>query len=276
MFKLSGSIVLSIEDSVNDSILNILKKISSKYSIDIKELKSVAFSKEESKEEDIEELEISKPTSTNSSETKKSDKSVAQASSKCDKKVIDKKCAARKESGKNKGEPCDSKVSAESTTGNFCKKHLKLEQVSKIFKPDDLEDTKENSATHRASDKSVKTKKEENEFINTPKKEVQSLIEKRTKNLTVKKNKWGNYEHTTSKLVLDPVTKRVIGKQSDDGSIYALSTSDIELAKDIGLEYDLPKTIKTTESKKINVDSEDDDDIDEEELLEDDCSDDDE
>jgi hypothetical protein len=271
MFKLSSSSIAIIEESVNESILNILKKISSRYSIDLKELKNVAFNKEESKEEDIEELEISKPATKSSvaKESKKSD----------NKEVIQKKCAARKESGKNKGEPCESKVCAESTTGNFCKKHLKLEQVSKIFKPDDLEDTKEkkeNSATHRASDKSVKTKKEENEFINTPKKEVQSLIEKRTKNLTVKKNKWGNYEHTTSKLVLDPVTKRVIGKQSDDGSIYALSTSDIELAKDIGLEYDLPKTIKTTESKKINVDSEDDDDIDEEELLEDDCSEDDE
>ncbi len=239
MFKLSGSIVLSIEDSVNDSILNILKKISSKYSIDIKELKSVAFNKEESKEEDIEELEITKPAtkSSASKESKKSD----------NKEVIQKKCAARKESGKNKGEPCDSKVCAESTTGNFCKKHLKLEQVSKIFKPDDIEE-KEGNIKKEISDKKTQ-KKEENEFINTPKKEVQSLIEKRTKNLTVKKNKWGNYEHTTSKLVLDPVTKRVIGKQSDDGSIYALSTSDIELAKDIGLEYDLPKTIKTTESK---------------------------
>jgi len=266
MFKLASSSIASIEDSVNESILNILKRISSRYSIDLKELKSVAFNKEESKEEDIEELEITKPAtkSSASKESKKSD----------NKEVIQKKCAARKESGKNKGEPCDSKVCAESTTGNFCKKHLKLEQVSKIFKPDDIEE-KEGNIKKEISDKKTQ-KKEENEFINTPKKEVQSLIEKRTKNLTVKKNKWGNYEHTTSKLVLDPVTKRVIGKQSDDGSIYALSTSDIELAKDIGLEYDLPKTIKTTESKKINVDSEDDDDIDEEELLEDDCSDDDE
>lgn len=262
MFKLASSSIAIIEDSVNESILNILKKISSRYSIDLKELKSVAFNKEESKEEDIEELEITKPAtkSSASKESKKSD----------NKEVIQKKCAARKESGKNKGEPCESKVCAESTTGNFCKKHLKLEQVSKIFKPDDIEE-KEGNIKKEISNKKTQ-KKEENEFINTPKKEVQSLIEKRTKNLTVKKNKWGNYEHTTSKLVLDPVTKRVIGKQSDDGSIYALSTSDIELAKDIGLEYDLPKTIKTTESKKINVDSEDDDDIDEEELLEDDCS----
>ena len=274
MFKLASSSIAIIEDSVNESILNILKKISSRYSIDLKELKSVAFNKEESKEEDIEELEITKPAtkSSASKESKKSD----------NKEVIQKKCAARKESGKNKGEPCDSKVCAESTTGNFCKKHLKLEQVSKIFKPDDLEEKGESNIkkeiSAKAQERSDKKtqKKDENEFINTPKKEVQSLIEKRTKNLTVKKNKWGNYEHTTSKLVLDPVTKRVIGKQSDDGSIYALSTSDIELAKDIGLEYDLPKTIKTTESKKINVDSEDDDDIDEEELLEDDCSDDDE
>ena len=268
MFKLASSSIAFIEDSVNESILNILKRISSKYSIDLKELKSVAFSKEESTEEDIEELEISKPTNK-SSASKESKKT----SDKKKKEVIEKKCAARKESGKNKGEPCDSKVCAESTTGNFCKKHLKLEQVSKIFKPDDIEE-KEGNIKKEITKKTQK--KEENEFINTPKKEVQSLIEKRTKNLTVKKNKWGNYEHTTSKLVLDPVTKRVIGKQSDDGSIYALSTSDIELAKDIGLEYDLPKTIKTTESKKINVDSEDEDDIDEEELLEDDCSEDDE
>jgi hypothetical protein len=260
MFKLASSTISSIEDSINESILNILNRISTKYSIDLKELKSVAFNKEY-EEEEIEELEISKPSESKKGkkEIKKEDKSIK----------IDKKCAARKESGKNKGEPCDSKVCAESTTGNFCKKHLKLEQVSKVFKPDDMDDNVEKKEEKK---KETKSKKEENEFINTPKKEVQSLIEKRTKNLTVKKNKWGNYEHTTSKLVLDPVTKRVIGKQSDDGSIYALSTSDIELAKDIGLDYDLPKTIKTTESKKINVDSDDEDDIDEEDLLEDDCS----
>ena len=271
MFKLASITILSIEDSVNESILNILKRISNKYSIDLKELKNVAFNKEcDKEEEEIEELEISKPKTKSSESKEVSSTNGAKGDKKAIKKeTSDKKCAARKESGKNKGEPCDSKVCAESTTGNFCKKHLKLEQVSKVFKPDDMDDTKEKKEKKETS---VKTKKEENEFINTPKKEVQSLIEKRTKNLTVKKNKWGNYEHTTSKLVLDPVTKRVIGKQSDDGSIYALSTSDIELAKDIGLDYDLPKTIKTTESKKINVDSDDEDDIDEEDLLEDDCS----
>ena len=68
MFKLATSTISSIEDSVNESILNILTRISTKYSIDLKELKSVAFNKEY-EEEEIEELEISKPK-TKSSESK--------------------------------------------------------------------------------------------------------------------------------------------------------------------------------------------------------------
>jgi len=47
----------------------------------------------------------------------------------------------------------------------------------------------------------------------------------------IKKSTYGNFIHTKTKLVFDPKTKTVIGKEADKGIVNPLSSLDLELCK---------------------------------------------
>ena len=84
--------------------------------------------------------------------------------------------------------------------------------------------------------------------------------------IVCRRNQFGNYEHPPSKLVLDRNTKKVIGKQCEDGSLEDLDLDDIEKCKLYKFEYDLPENLdKTTSINDIKIDELEDDEIIEEE-----------
>ena len=92
----------------------------------------------------------------------------------------------------------------------------------------------------------------------------------------IRRNTFNNYEHPESGLVFDPKTKKVIGKQKQDGEVSTLTPDDIELCKKFKFEYTLPENLdsnsKLEDEQVEELDDEvidSDDDLSEEELIED-------
>ena len=95
--------------------------------------------------------------------------------------------------------------------------------------------------------------------------------------LAIRRNQHGNHEHPESGLVFNSKTKKVIGKQMDDGTVADLTTEDINLCNKYKFDFILPENLDantTLDDEQVDeLDEEDiesDDDIEEEELLEDD------
>ncbi len=57
------------------------------------------------------------------------------------------------------------------------------------------------------------------------------------------RNKFGNFEHTETKLVFDKDDKIVIGKQDPGGEILDLTDEDIEVCKQFKFNYRLPENL---------------------------------
>lgn len=70
--------------------------------------------------------------------------------------------------------------------------------------------------------KIIKSKKE---IVNTS--QILKNLEIKRNPIIIKKNKWGNFEHLDTNLIFSN-EKKVIGKQSEDGNITALSASDLD------------------------------------------------
>lgn len=126
------------------------------------------------------------------------------------------------------------------------------------------------------------------EVKSTPKKRTQKkkakeeppVIKKLTANIpniNIRRNKFNNYEHPESKLVFDNASKKVIGKQNDDGSIDELTEEDIDTCNAFKFKYDNPfnldsktdlKDVKIGELKDEEEDDEEEEDEEEVELEE--------
>jgi len=93
--------------------------------------------------------------------------------------------------------------------------------------------------------------------------------------IAIRKNQFGNHEDPNTSFVFDRKTKKVIGKQNDDGTIQDLSKEDINICNKNKYEYVLPfnldKQSKLDDEKVEELDDEeelDDDNVLEEELIE--------
>jgi hypothetical protein len=86
--------------------------------------------------------------------------------------------------------------------------------------------------------------------------------------LSIRKNKFGFYEHTQTGLVFN-TDKLVHGKQHTDGSILDLTLEDIEICKKYKFQYKLPANLNTSNNvDNVKIDEIDDEILDEEEYLE--------
>ena len=97
------------------------------------------------------------------------------------------------------------------------------------------------------------------------KQQLAEKIQARTQSIVIKKNKFGNYEHQGTRLVLDPNTKKAIGVQSDDGKIIPLTMQDIQKCEDLNFDYELPGNLAQAGAKKVEKEVDEDDLYDEEE-----------
>lgn len=165
------------------------------------------------------------------------------------------KCVNPITKGEKKGQPCGVTVCDESKSGKYCKKHLAQEG----------KETEEPSKTPtpKTSVAASKKSKEEQPLNKFTKEELKDKIEKRTTEIEVRRNKFGNWEHQGSGILIDRDTRRAFAKQNSDGTQSPLTSEDIELCKSIGFKYVLPDNISSNENEE-NEDEEDEDlDIDE-------------
>lgn len=104
--------------------------------------------------------------------------------------------------------------------------------------------------------KTSKTVKSDNS--KTSKKEPVSILKKLSENaqtFAIRKNKFGNFIHAESELVFNDKTKKVIGKQKDDGTISELTEEDIETCKKFKFQYDIPNNLDSKDDiKKVKID----------------------
>ena len=97
--------------------------------------------------------------------------------------------------------------------------------------------------------------------------------------VAIRRNVHGNHEHPETSFVFDPKTKKVTGKQNENGQVDPLTEEDIDICNKYKFSYVLPDNLdsKTTldDEHVEELDEEDDeviesdDDLDEEELIDD-------
>jgi hypothetical protein len=168
------------------------------------------------------------------------------------------KCIHPIAKGEKKGQPCGTGVCDESKTGKYCKKHLA--QEGKENEPEKVVPVKA-AATKKA--------KEEQPLNKFTKEELKEKIEKRTTEIEVRRNKFGNWEHQGSGILIDRDTRRAFAKQNPDGTQSPLTSEDIDLCKSIGFKYVLPDNIVSNENDDDEDEDMEDDDLDIDEDIDD-------
>ena len=73
-------------------------------------------------------------------------------------------------------------------------------------------------------------------------------LEEKSHIYNISRNRWNNYEHLESRLVFQPVDKKVYGVQSDSGDVVELTTRDIELCKKYKFDYVLPMNLSKSDT----------------------------
>jgi hypothetical protein len=90
--------------------------------------------------------------------------------------------------------------------------------------------------------------------VSSDKKNDASVIEKKVimakPTIAIRKNKFGNHTHPETSLVFDEITKKVIGKQNENGKIDDLTSEDIDVCNQYNFEFVIPKNL----DKKVNLD----------------------
>lgn len=206
--------------------------------------------------------------STSVKEEKKETTTVTKTDKKKTEKVENphegKTCQHKMTAGKKKGELCGDKVHAESKTGIYCKTHLKNEANNKFLQSTlttsgDVKKEEKKEETKKPVKKETK-KKEETPLINNSA-NIKEVIEQRTSQITIKKNKkWNVYEHPETGLVLDPITKEIIGRLNNEtGVVSQLTSEDIDLAKTLGFKkIKIPENLPTKKVEKSELYDEED------------------
>ncbi len=168
------------------------------------------------------------------------------------------KCIHPITKGEKKGQPCGTGVCDESKSGKYCKKHLVQEG-----KESEAPEVSKKTPTPKTSVAASKKTKEEQPLNKFTKEELKDKIEKRTTEIEIRRNKFGNWEHQGSGILIDRDTRRAFSKQNPDGTQSPLTSEDIELCKSIGFKYVLPDNISSNENDEDDYEEDEDLDIDE-------------
>lgn len=93
-------------------------------------------------------------------------------------------------------------------------------------------------------------KKNESKVVETT--PVAKKLTAKVPTVAIRRNQFGNHEHPETSLVFDKKTKKVIGKQNDDGTIDDLTKTDIDICNQYKFEYTTPDNLE----KKTKLDDE--------------------
>lgn len=224
--KFENLILQSNVSSIDNLVSKQLKKISTKYGLDVKAV-TEAFN-----------TGISEAVN----QANKEEKSKPTKSEKSKKNNNKKQCI---EIIKNKGTQCQSKVSDKSETGNYCGRHLGREK------------SEGESKEKKKSGNKKPTKKELLKEQNT---EVIKKLNDSKQKLSVARNQYGNFEHPETHFVFNRDTSEVIGKQVGS-EVKPLTAADIEVCKEKNFKFRMPDNIIRSGGKKDeNSESEEDSD----------------
>ena len=82
--------------------------------------------------------------------------------------------------------------------------------------------------------------------------------------IAIRRNQFGNHEHPETGLIFNKKTKKVFGKQNDDGSIEDLTPAHIDTCNKHKFDYELPENLE----QKASLDDIEVDELEEEEVIE--------
>jgi hypothetical protein len=252
---------MSLKELIPLCVINFIEELHNKYNLDETELYKIW--------DDISQIKLQK------NKVEKTEK-LEKVENNKEEKNNNKTCVYIMKSGKNSGEACGCKLSDKSKLELFCNRHIKEEE--KVLKARNISNSNSSDVSEeKEQEKSItKTKtisKKINKDIPTMKPELVKLIEKQRQKISVVKNKFGNYEHNETHLVIEPTEKIVIGKQSDDGRVLELTSEDISICKLYNLKFKIPNNIISSSENKqtLNqlIDDDEEDISDEEEDISD-------
>jgi hypothetical protein len=88
-------------------------------------------------------------------------------------------------------------------------------------------------------------------------------------NISIKRNKFDNYEHEETSFVFNNKEKKVYGKQNPDGSVSPLTKEDIDLCNKYKFAYYIPENLdKKTNLNDVELEELEDDEVEEEDDFE--------
>lgn len=184
------------------------------------------------------------------------DESAVSVKPKRKKEEKDNTCIAIFQKGSKKGQAC-----GKACSGQFCGVHSKG-GGSSDSKGDD-EDVEMKTDTDSSAPTTTEPKKLSKKKMKVlPPSKVpltQKMIEQeRIEHITFTKNIHQNYVYEGNDLVYDKVLLKIIGKQEDDGSVSDLTVNDIQLCRNLGLDYVIPSKLGEIEKDVVVVEEVDD------------------
>lgn len=132
------------------------------------------------------------------------------------------------------------------------KKEELIERLMEISKKREGSSKAESSKAENKAEKKAETKTSR-DFRNS-KKTTSEVVQKTassTEEFVVKRSSFHNYIHPATKLVFDPNTKTVVGKEEDDGTVSELNDEDVENCKKYKFPYKIPENLDS----KVTIDN---------------------
>ena len=107
-----------------------------------------------------------------------------------------------------------------------------------------IDEVKQEEETKSAQKRKKTTLKEPSASVTTPPiVEILKKISAASPIIVIRRNEHGNHEHADSRFVFNPTTKKVIGKQEDDGSVVPITKSDIDTCNKYNFDYEIPESL---------------------------------
>lgn len=79
--------------------------------------------------------------------------------------------------------------------------------------------------------------------------------------IEIRRNKYGNFEHTDTSFVFNKETNKVYGKQNPDGSISCLTVDDINICHKFKFSYEIPSNLNIVSDKVIELNELDEEEV---------------
>ena len=128
-----------------------------------------------------------------------------------------------------------------------------------------------NDLIKRITDSESSKNKSMESFLPKGENNIIKNLTSKIQSIQIKRNNFGNFEHAETKFLFNNTTKKVYGKQNDDGTVSELTTDDINICHKYKFAYDIPENLdKKTSLNDVDEEDDDDDDDDdgEEEFIE--------